>query len=365
MESMFVDKKSILQQDWKAIARFMAESGIPVDEKAGIKQFASGLANLNYLLTLADGRKVVFRRPPAGPVPPGAYNLAREFNIYFHLGQHLSFVPRGLAICEDTSVIGVPFFFVEYCEGVSLGRELPDNLASVPMIGDKLSRLVIESLADLHKLDPQQVGLSDLGNPEAFILRQVKGWRKRGSLVFTEEQMPLMEEVYQWLIENEPENQPISLVHHDYKLDNILIDPERLEITGVIDWEMSTIGNPLFDLALTLAVWGEAEDSGVYDKLCMMPSSAEGWWGRRKALAAYCERSGLEVTASDWKFYWVLAMLRMAVVFAQLGNLYESQKDMQDKVAPKLHISPKDFCTFATEILEHNIGLLRKKDLDY
>ncbi|MCK9505304.1 MAG: phosphotransferase family protein [Porticoccaceae bacterium] len=362
---MFVEKTLQAPQNWKAISAFMAEQGIPLDEGADIEQFTSGLANLNYLLVLKDGRKVVFRRPPNGPLPPGAYDLAREFNIYFNLGKHLPFVPKGLALCEDINVIGVPFFIMEFCQGLSLGRELPAELNAVPMIGDKLSRLVIESLADLHKLDPVAVGLGNLGNPEGFITRQIKGWKKRGSLAFTEQQMPLMETIHQWLSENEPQHQPTSLVHHDYKLDNILIDPQKLEVSGVIDWEMATIGNPFFDLALTLAVWGQPGDNPLYSKLCMMPSNTDGWWTRQKALNAYLRHSGLQISENDWKFYWMLALLRMAVVFAQLGNLYNRQKDMKDKANPKMHISPDSFCDFAGEILTHAVALLKNQKMDF
>src|SRR5690606_6287310 len=122
-----------------------------------------------------------------------------------------------------------------------------------------------------------------------------------------------------------------------------IIDPDKLEISGVIDWEMATVGDPFFDLALTLAVWGEKEDKNVYKPLSMMPCQLDGWWSREKALKTYCELTGREITSGDWKVYWLLALMRMGVVFGQLDNLYQKQSDMESKFNPDFHLSPKDF----------------------
>lgn len=362
---MFVPEEVQTKQDWKAIAAYMERAGFPLNPKAEIRQFESGLANLNYLIELADGRKVVFRRPPAGPLPPGAYNLAREFNIYHTLGDLLSFVPKGLVLCDDVDVIGVPFFVMEFCQGSSLGRNLPASLSQVPMIGDKLSSLVIEALADLHKLNPSTIGLQELGKAEGFLGRQIGGWKKRGGLVFSSSQNKEMDSIVQWLEHNEPKNPPTALVHHDFKLDNLLVDTENLVITGVIDWEMATIGDPWFDLALTLAVWGEEKDTNPYRNLCMMPCEAEGWWSRSKALQVYSDRTGLSVSEGDWKFYWILALLRMAVVFAQLAALYTRHPNMAEKANAKLHISPTKFSAFSTKILQRAKLLIQQKEIDF
>jgi aminoglycoside phosphotransferase (APT) family kinase protein len=363
---MFVEKEKQVRQDWDAIAGFMARAGFPVDRQQGVQQFISGLANLNYLINLQDGRRAVLRRPPSGPLPPGGYDLSREFYIYSKLGKHLSFVPKGLVLCDDPNIIGVPFFVMEFCEGVALHKaNVPESLASQPMIGDKLCQLIIHSLAELHKLDPEKVGLADFGNPEGFITRQVHGWKKRGVLALTKEQQPLMEILHEWLVCHEPVNRPIALVHHDYKLDNILIDPVRLEISGVIDWEMATVGDPFFDLALTLVVWGEKEDQNVYSPLSMMPCQLEGWWSRKKVLEVYQELTGLKITQEDWKFYWLLALMRMAVVFGQLANLYERAPYMESKSNPDFHLSPKDFSPLATETLEHGVKIIGSEEIDF
>jgi len=363
---MFVAKEKQTPQDWQAIGHFMAEYGLPIDSDIEIRQFTSGMANLNYLLQLTDGRQVVMRRPPEGPLPPGAYDLPREFSIYEKLGKTLPFVPEGLLLCEDTAIIGVPFFIVEYCAGTALHKHsIPEALTAQPMIGDRLCRLLIESLVELHRLKPKAIGLDNLGHPDGFIARQIRGWRKRGTRALTPEQIPRMEKLCHWLAEQAPPGQPPTLVHHDYKLDNILIDLDRLEISAIIDWEMATIGDPLFDLALTLSVWGEPNDQYIYKTLSMMPCHLEGWWSRQKALETYQTLAGIEISENQWKFYWVLAMLRMGVVFGQLDRLYKEQPYMKNKANPNFHISADEFSPLATKILSQGEKLLTQERIDF
>lgn len=365
-DSQFVVKSKEARQDWQAIGQFMARSGFALDEAKPPQQFMSGLANLNYLLHLKNGKKVVLRRPPNGDAPPGAYDLSREFHIYHQLGQHLPFVPKGLILCEDLTVIGAPFFVMEFCDGVALHKHnIPAQLSIQPEIGNKLSKLVIESLTKLHKLNPASVGLADLGNPEGFITRQIHGWKKRGDRILNKEQSELMQTLYEWLLDHQPENEPVALVHHDYKLDNIIVQSDTLEISGVIDWEMATVGNPLFDLALTLAVWGEEPDDNVYSRLSMMPCHLNGWWSRKKALQTYSELTGINISPESWKFYWLLALLRMGVVFGQLAHLYETQSYMNEKTNPDFHLLPEDFSPLATDALRHGVALINDQPLDF
>src|SRR5690554_795989 len=362
---MFVSVVKQAPQDWRAIFVFLARQGFEVDEDAGVEQFQSGLANLNYLITLKGGKKVVFRRPPEGQAPPGAYNLSREFTIYANLGRHLSFVPKGLVLCEDLTVIGVPFFIMEFVEGISIVHEVPEPLNNIPLIGDKLCRLLMESLAELHQLNPTAVGLDTIGRPEGFLRRQIDGWKKRGNLAFGPDDRATLERVHDWLRGNEPEHQPISVVHHDYKFDNVLIDPECLTVAGVIDWEMATLGNPFFDMVLTLTQWGGDGEHAVYEKLRMMPCDSDGWWSRRKALAVYLEKSGLQLPERSLFFYWILGLVRQAVAYAQLGNLYQRESAMKNKETSHLKVKPEEFCQLSTEVLAHADKLIQAGRLDW
>lgn len=355
---MFVDRARRAPQDWQAVVAYLENTGLHVDRHAEIRQFAAGSANLNYQLTLVGGRKVVLRRPPDGPLPPGAHDVAREYKIYSRLGRRLPQVPLGLAFCNDSSVIGVPFIVFEFREGLSIGRELPRQLAPIAEIGDKLSRLIVESLAALHKVDPKEADLLDLGKGEGFIARQVRGWHQRARMVLADDAMRKVARLHDWLASNVPARQPIALVHHDYKLDNMLIDPDTLSINGVIDWEMATIGNPVFDLALTLTCWGGQHEAHPYAGVCRMPCEAPGWWTWRKVLETYLERSGLDLTEDELKFYWMLALLRTVVVYAQLQVLYARETGMQDKLTPGFCIPADRLPSVVSSVLDHAVDLV-------
>ncbi len=310
-------------QDWTAIAGWLQTQGLQL-ERGSMRQFASGLANLNFLITV-NGRRAVLRRPPAGTLPPGAYDLERQHRVMSRLGPHFAHTPSALAYCTDTTVIGVPFLVIEFRDGLAISRTLPASLQGVPGVGGRLSQLMVESMADLHAIDPVQAGLADLGKPQGFCARQVQGWHKRATLVMQGEQMARVQAVTDWLSTHLPAERPARIVHLDYKLDNVLIDPATLRIGGVVDWEMATLGDPLFDLALMLLVWGQPGDHDFYQRNTCMPSDAADWWTRRQALHAYLQRSGHTLSEDELRFYWLLALLRNMVACAQLVALYRRE----------------------------------------
>lgn len=321
---MFIEKEKQAQQDWTAIGDWLAAQGITLDQNVEIRQFASGVANMNFLISV-DGKPAVFRRPPGGDLPPGAYDLSRQYKIYSRLGQILPTVPKGIAYCEDSSVIGVPFFVIEFRKGTAISRALPKQLAKIKNIGDTLSRLMVKALAELHSISHEDAGLTDLGNPDGFVMRQVDGWHKRASRIMSEEQMKKVSAITGWLQQHQPQAQPSAIVHLDFKLDNVLIDPDTLTVQALIDWELSSLGDPVYDMVMMLITWGEQDDDEVYDAMCCMPSRTEGWWTRRQVIAVYSEATGFRIREEDLKFYWLLALLRTTVAVAQLLALYERE----------------------------------------
>ena len=158
---------------------YLAGNGLRLDRDPPPRQFAGGLANLNYLIHL-DGRPAVLRRPPLGELPAGAYDMAREFRILSRLPDALPFVPRGLFLCADASVIGAQFQIIEYRPGLVIREHIPPELAGRPEVGARLSQVLLETLAAIHAVDTAAVGLDDLGRPAGFLARAVSGWRKRG-----------------------------------------------------------------------------------------------------------------------------------------------------------------------------------------
>lgn len=319
----FVARERQVAQDWPAIARWLQGRGLALDPDS-VRQFASGIANLNFLVTV-NGRRAVLRRPPSGPVAPGAYDLDRQFRVMSRLGRHFPYTPEALAYCSDPAVIGVPFLLIEFCDGLAISRTLPEELQGVPDIGARLSALMVDSLAELHSISPDAADLADLGRPAGFCARQVQGWHKRATLVMAGEQMRSVDRIVDWLAAHVPAPRPASILHLDYKLDNVLVEPGTLAIAGVIDWEMATLGDPMFDVALMLVVWGEPGDRDVYRRASTSPSDAPGWWTRRRALQAYLDRSGSRVNEEELQFYWMLALLRNYVACAQLVALYRRE----------------------------------------
>lgn len=339
---MFVDKSSQAGQDWDKVADYLKSQGHSLDLNFEIRQFSAGAANLNYLILL-DGSKAVMRCPPPGSAP-GANDVEREFNVLSGLNTCYPYAPKAIHFCQDDSVIGVPFCISEFREGITINEELPVELKTVPDVGAKLGVKAIRTLAELHAIDYEKLGLSVLGKGEGYLERQVQGWGKRGQRVLKGERLATSEKIIAWLMDNLPEQRPLSLVHNDFKLDNLLIDTETFAVNAVLDWDMCTIGDPIYDLILTLLYWGEPGDTHLYNHMARMPYMAPSWPTRRQALEQYNEIAEQQLDEGDFAFYWVLGIYRYAIVIAQLLTLYqkgfltsghispENEQDSDDKI---------------------------------
>ncbi len=309
------------QEQWQAVANYVKGLGHMLDLSFTPQKLSGGVANFNYVVKL-NGKKAVLRRPPDGPLPPGANDVAREYRVLSSLKEHYPPAPVGLVFCDDVSVIGVPFCISEFREGICIGRDLPESLVNRPQIGDTLSQLVVESLTKLHKVDLQTTGLESLGNVDGFLERQISGWYKRGSRVLNEQQLEKLSVIRDWLQDNLPEKRLGTLVHNDFKLDNMLIDEASLIVNGVVDWDMCTVGDPFYELTILLAYWGEKNDKPAYEFQCRMPKEAEGWWSRDKVIEEYFRLSGFSFNKQTLNFYWWLTQYRNIVVYAQLDALF-------------------------------------------
>lgn len=308
------------EQDWHAVAKFLKTRGHELNLDVDILKLSGGSANLNYKISM-NGKAAVFRCPPTGTLPIGSNDIAREYKVLSHLGDAFPPAPRGLVYCDDVSIIGVPFCISEFREGACIGRFLPDTLKNHANIGDGLCTLLINTLIRLHKVDVNAVGLSSLGKLDGFLERQIGGWFKRGTQVLPEHQLEKLQIIRDWLNLNLPVNRPGALVHNDFKLDNMLVKAESLELAALVDWDMCTIGDPLYELMILMAYWGSANDQALYSYQCRMPHDSEGWWSRQKALSRYLSSQQFQVSESDLTFYWWLCQYRTVVVYAQLNKL--------------------------------------------
>ena len=304
--------------DEDRVADFLRGKLPGTEKKLSVRQFGGGAANLTYLLDYG-GHEYVLRRPPLGPVAPSAHDMARESKVLLRLWQAFPRAPRAYLFSDDESVVGAPFFVMERRHGIVVRSSIPREYEGKADAPARMSRALIEALADLHAVDFERIGLGDLGRPVGFISRQVEGWRRRWQAAKLEE-LPALDAVYDWLRSNEPREGAASLVHNDYKLDNVMLDradPGR--IVAVFDWDMCTLGDPLSDVGALLAWWCRPEDPPHFRAMAMMPLD-DRFLGREELVAHYAEYSGRDLSAI--RFYHVLSLFRVTVIIAQIYVRY-------------------------------------------
>lgn len=307
--------------DRDRLAAYLERVGLPLDVADPIQQFGTGLANINYRLT-AGGRRLVLRRPPGGELPPGAHDMAREHRILSRLWRVHPLAPDSLHLCEDRDVIGVPFQLIDYRPGLVIKGDDRSRFDGRPDVAMATSALLIETLMSVHRVDCAAIGLDTLGKPEGFIARAIKGWIGRGArLDVAPTTARLLAEVGGWLERQRVLTRTPVLLHSDFKLDNLIVHPETLAPVAIVDWDMGTRGDPLFDLATTLSYWVEPGDPPCLHALRQMPTTAPGFAPRHEVVTTYARAMGVDV--SDWPVLRVLAMLKLSVVLLQLFALYQ------------------------------------------
>ncbi|MFJ9787171.1 phosphotransferase family protein [Amycolatopsis sp. NPDC101161] len=288
-------------------------------EPPHVRQFPGGASNLTYLLTYPD-RELILRRPPAGHKAASAHDMRREYRVQHALKPVFPYVPRMLAFGDDESVLGGDFYVMEKLDGLILRGDLPAGLELSPEQARELSGKVVDRLVDLHAVDVEAAGLADLGKGAGYVERQIRGWSDRYVAARTDN-VGDFAEVRAWLAANQPEEVKICLIHNDYRLDNLVLDgPSTLNITGVLDWEMATLGDPLMELGSMLAYWVEAGDDDVMKASRRQPTHLPGMFTREEFVARYAEKTGLAI--GDWRFYEVYGLFRLAAVLQQLYRRY-------------------------------------------
>jgi aminoglycoside phosphotransferase (APT) family kinase protein len=299
--------------DWLA-SRVDGLDGMPA-----VRQFPGGASNLTILLTY-PGRELILRRPPAGHKAASAHDMRREFRVQAGLRPVFPDVPAVRAFCDDPSIIGGDFYVMDRLDGLILRRDLPDGMELRPQQAGALCTAVIDRLADLHDVDVTAAGLGDLGKGAGYVDRQVRGWSERFRKARTEN-VPDFTEVMDWLAANQPREVTICLIHNDFRLDNLVLDgPETLDVIGVLDWEMATLGDPLMELGSTLSYWVQADDDDVMKASRRQPTHIEGMLTRDEVVEYYSRRTGLPV--DDWTFYEVYGLFRLAAVLQQIYYRY-------------------------------------------
>jgi len=281
-----------------------------------VLQYPSGRSNLTYMLRLCDDI-VVLRRPPFGSKPKTGHDMKREHDVLTALHGTCRYCPRPLLYCEDEAIIGSPFYVMERIEGIIVRRNFPTELGFSPGDIRSVFDRVVGVHAEIHAIDVHEVGLADFGKPQGYVERQVSGWSRRYRRARTPN-VPDCENIMAWLESNRPPDSGRGcIIHNDFRLDNVVLDPENpLDVVGVLDWEMATLGDPLMDLGASLAYWVEKTDPQAFQDIRMMPTNVDGAPTRAEVIARYQRVSGLEF--DDFSFYSCYGLFRLAGIVQQI-----------------------------------------------
>ncbi|MEZ6033442.1 MAG: phosphotransferase family protein [Planctomycetaceae bacterium] len=280
-----------------------------------VEQFPHGFSNLTYLVRLGD-KELVLRRPPFGNKVASAHDMNREFRMLTRLSEVYAAAPRPELFCADEAVIGCPFYLMERRHGLILRKRLPEGITIDREMARCMSLSLIDNLAALHAIDYQTAGLSEMGKPEGYVQRQVSGWIKRYGHAQTTV-VPAMDAVADWLSTHQPEETGASVIHNDYKYDNVMLDSHDLtKIVAVLDWEMATIGDPLMDLGTSLGYWVQSTDPEELREAAFGPTALPGSLTRQELVLRYEERTGIRIT--DEVFYYCFGLFKLAVIVQQI-----------------------------------------------
>jgi aminoglycoside phosphotransferase (APT) family kinase protein len=317
------------EMDWPRLAAYLREElGAPGGELQ-VLQFPGGSANLTYLMRFGDASEYVIRRPPLGPVAPGAHDMQREHRVLSRLYRAFPKAPRCYLLCEDESIIGAKFIVTERRTGVVIRDRFPPEMLQHEGLARRTSYALVDALGELHNVDPAAVSLTDLGRPDGFVARQVHGWYKRWELA-KDRDIPGMVDLYHRLAQQIPIAQRVSIVHNDPKLDNCQFQPDDPDtVSSIFDWDMATLGDPLIDLGTLLGYWPEPTDP---QPRAVRPEGATDPFPTRAEITRrYCAVTGLDGSTAWW--YEAFALWKTVVVLQQIYIRYKRGQTQDERFA--------------------------------
>lgn len=300
--------------DAEALGRYLAQAlpGPDAAEPLQVERIRGGHSNETFFIT-RGGEQWALRRPPRGPLLPTAHDVAREYRVLHGLEQTNVPIPRPILLCDDPSVIGAPFYLMERVQGVVIRASLPEAFATEEACA-AIGFEVIDRLADLHAVDWQAVGLGDLGKPQGYLERQLRRWT--GQLDASRNRpLPDLDAVTAWLQAHLPESPAATIVHGDYRLDNLMFAPDLpLRVVAILDWEMATLGDPLADVGYLLSFWREPgdPDMGALGDAAWNVTAQPGFPTRAQLVERYAARTGRQM--DHVAFYVALAIWKLAIL---------------------------------------------------
>lgn len=291
-----------------------------VEGKPKLTQFKGGSSNLTYLLSYPN-RDIVLRRPPFGTKAKNAHSMLREYTIMNKIKPAFSAVPETFFYTDDESILGSEFYLMEKVEGCSVSNQIPASWGFGATENHQLAMAMFDKLIELHQVDYTALDLADFGRPEGYVRRQIEGWTMRFEKALTDD-VEAFTDVREWLLDRIPdkENKP-AILHGDFRIDNMIVDADNpFHVKAVLDWEISALGDPLMDLANTLAYWVQADDSAALKAFAIQPSDADGMPTRAELLEYYGTKTGIDISQFD--FYAVYGYFRNAVILQQIYYRY-------------------------------------------
>ena len=292
------------------------DQGLITDESSPveIRQFYNGYSNLTYLLKTGSG-EYVLRRPPFS-APKRGHDMGREFRVLHHLQKVFHKIPEVYAYSEDPGILGAPFYIMEKVNGIILTEAEARTRKIAPEGFRKVADTWLDTFVELHQVDYTAAGLDSLGRPEGYVGRQVTNWGKQYLAAATEE-VPTAQKVMKWMEANQPATYQYSLIHNDFKYDNIVFaDDQWNEVAAVLDWEMCTLGDPLMDLGTSLGYWTTADDADFLKGGLPSPTVMPGNPSRTELVQQYALKSGRDI--AHLTFYFVYGLFKIAVIAQQI-----------------------------------------------
>ena len=306
--------------DLEALGRWMQEALPEITGTPRVTQFSGGASNWTYGLAYPE-HDLVLRRPPAGTKAKSAHDMGREALIQRALRPVYPLVPEVLAFCSDPGILGVEFYLMRRVPGMVVHRRPPEGLTLDPSTARRLCLNAVDALVALHAVDPAGTEIESIGKGRGYTRRQIDGWCDRYLKARTWN-VPSCRKVRRWLTKNIPDDVGTCVIHGDFRLDNLVLDPDDpASIRAVLDWEMATLGDPLMDLGNSLAYWVQTDDDRVARSTRRQPTHLPGMLTRREFVDAYFERSG-RVRPDNWVFYEVYGIFRLAVIVQQIYRRY-------------------------------------------
>jgi len=298
--------------DLPRLQTYLLTKGVEIVGELSSELISGGKSNLTIRLTDGTSRWIV-RRPPLGYILPGAHNMSREYRVQAALASTDVRVPRVVALCDDSSLMGAPFYVMQEVAGEVI--RVADDVAGIAeAVRHDLGLALVDTLADLHDVDYQSVGLEDLGRPDGYLQRQVQRWNQQYEAIKVRN-LPHIDAITKTLHRSMPAHAGASVVHGDYRLDNVMVDrSNRATIVAVLDWEMATLGDPLADLGTLLMFWDEVDRPAnpITRGLMAFP----GFPTREEATERYLNRRSAPIEDLDW--YMVFAEFKLAIILEQI-----------------------------------------------